>query len=113
MRCARLGDLLDGFADLPAAGFEGDIAQRQNADEALVAIHRREPPQLQVAHVPEDMGEVLSVTEGARKALLCVDELSDKEIAEIKSGYVALAQKHCDPQRRIVAARRSGPPPAW
>ena len=44
------------------------------------------------------LDELISVTEGARKALLCIDDLSDKELAEIKSGYLALAQKQRGPR---------------
>src|SRR5438128_4893703 len=61
VRTARARDADDRLAGRGAALRHRDVAERDDADEALVAVHHRQPAHAQLGHVGGDMPEVLVV----------------------------------------------------
>jgi hypothetical protein len=86
MRAALARDVAERIAHRVGAGAAagGDVAERDDADEPLVAVHHRQAAHLQVAHVAGNVLQVLVV-----EAVL---DLGAHDIGEARIG--ALARAH-------------------
>ena len=77
----RAGNLAQRIADALAALGLGEIGQRQDADQPLVAVEHRQPTNLQLAHVLRDVGGIL--------VLVAVPDVTTHHLAHRRPGPLA------------------------